>query len=194
MKQFILRLCVVAALICSVSNAHAQWAELTGGSMSFTIADPLNTLLQANGVSGAVFTPAPFDIRIPFVAINSGILNQTSGTGYVSLGGEIDFNNNINDIKIDQLSFENLGNTALLTGNVYVNNHYIVRLIVFQVNMANPFKAPFPLGAMQCSSIPATFATGITSMLAKEFGITVPNGTVAVMVGINTAMAAVGQT
>ena len=192
MKNLV-RLCAFATLLCSFVSAHAQWAEPTGGGMIICVTDQLAALLQPKGVTMAVYTPAPFDIQIPFLGINTGAVNPANGTGFISLGGQIDITNGNTLVRINALQLETSMQGAVVTGNMSINNHYIVRLIVLVDTVTNPLQAPFSLGQLKVGGIPATLSDGVLKTIAAQFGITVPPPTPAVIMEINASMVGVTQ-
>ena len=156
---------------------------------------PLVDLLQPSGVTAVAYTPAPFDYQIPYLGINSGMVNLNNGSGFMSLGGQIVVSsaNNGNVMTINALSFEPSPTGGVVTGNMSINNHYIVRLIVLMCQANNPLKAPFNTGVLQVGGMPATLSDGMLKTMASQFGLTIPPSTVAAMLEINTAIVGVNQ-
>ena len=188
MKNFVLRSSIVLILLCSASKLRAQNADLTGGSISIIFSDAVNSLMTASNTRMAAYTSAPYGIQIPFLGVNSGILNMTSGVGLISVTGEIGVASNTTTMRIDALSFDNFASEPCITGNLYVNDHYVVRLVVLNIVKANPLGAPFAAGQVVMTGIPLKFSTTMVGVLNSFFGIVIPAGTSAGTMGVNTAL------
>jgi hypothetical protein len=191
MKHFIVRLSIALALFCCAVNSHAQFADVTGGSLSVTIATPLASLLSSHNVAAAAFTPAPYDNQIPYLGVTSGVFNLLDGRGSFAAQGEFDITNATTTLQVMNLNFETVDCTAVITGTVFVNNNYVAHVILFNITKENPWGAPLKPGFVSLKNIPARLSPAMAKIISVFFGVTVPTDMQAAEINISTGFSAI---
>jgi hypothetical protein len=186
--KIIARFAVALAVLCCTPAVHAQSADVTGGSLTITIAPALTTVLQAQGIAAIAYTPEPYSGHVAFLPATSGVFDLGSGSGVMSLGGGVFINSLTSRIKVKQLSLETVGAYPVITGSIYLNNHFIARNVIFEITSPNPLLAPMAVGPVMISNIQAILAPGFQAYLANTFNITIPANTQAATMSLNIGL------
>jgi hypothetical protein len=191
MKHFALHIAVVVALLFSVRGVSAQYVEATGGSVVVTATSSMTTLLAVSSVTFATVTyiadPATGGYySYTFNTLANGLINATSGVGFIAMGGEMDLTDGTNLLTFSEISFEVLNTSPVVTGNEYVNGSFVNRVVIFNLP-SNPLAAPFSYGSFtNFAGINATTSSDLISALSSVFGITVTSGTQFATIYVNT--------
>jgi hypothetical protein len=191
MKNFVVRLSIALALFCCAVNSHAQYADVTGGSLSVTIATPLANLLSTHNIAAAGFTPAPYDNQIPYLGVISGVFNLLDGHGSFAAQGEFDITSPTSKLQVLNLNFETMDCTPVITGSVYVNNNYVAHVILFSITKENPWGAPLRPGFVSLKGVSARLSPAMARIISVFFGVTVPTDMEAAQINISTGFAAI---
>jgi hypothetical protein len=174
MKIFATRFIVTAALLFAVPQGFAQYADVTGGSLTIQLSDATTTLLQSHRVAAAAYTPAPYDWQIPFLGVTTGLFHMASGRGAFGVAGQLEMSDGISHLLVVAMEFESLGSRSAVTGSVYVNGKFMARIPILCIQSSNALGAPLQAGQLRVAGIASMWSSAMANTLTRLYQVTVP--------------------
>jgi len=188
MKKFAVRFTLAIASLFIAVNANAQFADVTGGSLTIAVTPELTTLLAAKNLVAAGFTPAPYDNQIPFLGILGGVFALSNGRGSFNVQGEFDITDGTNTLQVQNINFENMNNTPQVTGTVFYNGHYIGHIGFLSLETTNSMKS-LAVGTFIETGLNARFSSAMIGFIDSIWGVTIPANKTVAQLSINTGLA-----
>jgi hypothetical protein len=188
MKNFAVRFTLAVAALFFAVNAHAQFADVTGGSLTIVVTPALSNLLAVNNVAAAGFTPAPYDNQIPYLGILGGVFSLANGRGSFTVQGEFDVTDGTNTLQVTGINFENVNNTPQVTGSIFYNSHFIAHAGFLLLDTSNSMKS-LASGPFIETGLNARLSPTMIGFIHAIWGMTIPPNTTAAQLSINTGLA-----
>ena len=183
MKNFLIRL-ILAVLVLALPHlaAHAQAADVTGGTMVISVDPAFIAGLQNEGITtslGSSKTSAPHSM-----SILSGLFDLGTGKGQALTKGAFHFTaSHVVYVAGLQVSLATTGPTPVGTGTVYSNGHYLGRQVIFNLAGFEPTYSLHVGAAAVEKNIVMTMSPYFANVVHTSFGIPVTN---ALTTGVST--------
>jgi hypothetical protein len=190
MKYFAVRFTLALAFLFGAVNAHAQFADVTGGSLTIAVTPVVSQLLATKNVTAAGYTPAPYDNQIPYLGIIGGVFALSNGRGSFNVQGEFDITDGVNTLQVLGINFENVDSKPQVTGSFFYNGHFVAHAAFLTLDTSNSMPS-LAVGPFIETGLNAKFSPAMIGFINAIWGLTIPPNKTAAQLSINTGLAPV---